>query len=196
MTFPAGKFSSAQWLATNGTQRDAIGLNDALRVNDFCTLLSDGSRYICASVDGADASTWTDYSVVGPTTTGFAETALITKTHAVRTTDATADETTIVTFTADGQHCTIVISARGQEEGTGNILSQTIRQTFYRVSGSVSSLTAHENDTKSSGTVTGWAVTIVSPVSDTYALSIKGAAGTNIRWAATYSVQFGGANAS
>jgi hypothetical protein len=58
MTFPAGKLSFIEWLATDEAERDAIGLNDVLRVGDFCTLLSDGSRYKCASVDGAHASTW------------------------------------------------------------------------------------------------------------------------------------------
>lgn len=58
MTFPKAKLDERTWLATNATQRDAIGSSNALEVGEECITETNGFRFRCASVDGADASTW------------------------------------------------------------------------------------------------------------------------------------------
>jgi hypothetical protein len=58
VTFPTRKLDPINWIAADDTARDVIGSDEGLRVGDFCMLESDGSRYQCASVDGADASSW------------------------------------------------------------------------------------------------------------------------------------------
>lgn len=68
MTFPTAKTSQYNWIAADATARDAIGSSDGLKVSDFCDLLSNGSRYYCTSVDGADASTWAPAPAGAPET--------------------------------------------------------------------------------------------------------------------------------
>ena len=59
MTFPSGgRGADGRWRAANTTERDAIGSNEGLEVNDFCVVLADGGEYICLTVAGTDSSTW------------------------------------------------------------------------------------------------------------------------------------------
>lgn len=99
MTFPAGKLSSFEWLATNGTQRDAIGSANTLRVGNFCMLLSNGSRHKCASVDGANSSTWTAVSALGVLNVGDASSSLGDE-EFVRVTEPAAGTNTLTLLAA------------------------------------------------------------------------------------------------
>jgi hypothetical protein len=56
---PAIKTGAHTWVAFTTADRDATGSDHQLQVNDICTVLSDGARFRCTSVDGAGSSTWT-----------------------------------------------------------------------------------------------------------------------------------------
>lgn len=57
MVRPRGR-AGGVWLAVDAAQRDAIGSSDGARAGDFARL-DDGAEFVCATVDGPDASTWT-----------------------------------------------------------------------------------------------------------------------------------------
>ncbi len=58
MSKPRGKLNPLTWLAATVAERNLIGSNDQLRVDDLCFVEGIGF-YTCTSVDGGDASTWT-----------------------------------------------------------------------------------------------------------------------------------------
>lgn len=147
---------------------------------------------------GAPTKPWGDVhslALATKTSTGFAETARKVRTVALRSTDGSNNDTTVASLTANGQHLKVEVYVTGQEESTANILSQTIRQSFYRDSGTVSAVAAHEDDTQSNGVVAGWAVDLVVSGNNVI-LRLVGAAATNIRWAGMHTHQVGGTNAS
>lgn len=57
MTFPKAKVAGL-WICTDSAQRDAIGSEEGLQVDDLCIKLDNRTYHIATSVDGPNASTW------------------------------------------------------------------------------------------------------------------------------------------
>jgi len=114
----------------------------------------------------------------------------------IQTTDGSV--TTILTLGSlptNLENFKVKIYVTGIDGANNNILSREIHQTWWRNNaGAIASLTAHLDDTQSSGTVTGWAITLTNSGSNII-VQVTGAAATTINWMAWAEVQQGGMTA-